>query len=87
MFDLVCKECERIENLVENNPCLYRNCLTVSRRRNQVVNEKEAEHFFENQISHKLSWRWWGREKGTKIKLQDNQMTGFDYLIKNYSDL
>lgn len=87
MFDLACKERERIENLVENNPCLYRHCLTVSRRRNQVVNEKEAEQFFENQIFHKLSWRWWGREKGTKIKLQDNQMTWFDYLIKNYSDL
>lgn len=85
MFDLACKERKEIDKLVENNPCLYRHCLTVSRNRNQLVNEKEAELFFENQIFHKLSWRWWGREKGTEIKLQDN-MTWFDYLIKYYAD-
>ena len=87
MFDLACKERDSLEKLVDGNLCKYRKCLTVSRRRTEKVDEKEAAAFFENQIFHKLSWRWWGREKGTRIEANDGEMTWFDYLVKNYGDV
>lgn len=86
MFDLAYKERKAIKDLLQNNPCVYKKCLTINRKYNQIVDEKEAKEFFEKQVIHKLSWKWWGREKETKIKIENNDITWFSYLVKYYGE-
>lgn len=86
MFDIASKERTMINNMVQNNPCKYTQCLTVNRNHDKPVDENDAKEFFKNQIFHKLSWRWWGRNRDTKIQTFNNKdnITWIDYLLKNY---
>ena len=86
MYDIACKERSDLNQLIEDNPCPYRKSLTVSRKKNDEVDEKAANEFFKNQKIHKLSWRWWGRDKETKIQKCNRETTWLEYLLENYGE-
>lgn len=86
MFDIAVKEREFLKKISDNVTSGNKKCLTINRLYAVECNRTEAEEFFKTQKYHKLSWRWWGNEAGTKYYLIDGQgkQTWLGYLFEKF---
>jgi hypothetical protein len=86
MFDIAAKERTALRRMVDEVKTGNKKCLTVNHSHETACEKSEAEEFFRHQRYHKLSWKWWGREADSPVKLHDDSgnLTWFGYLYKHY---
>lgn len=85
-IDIAYKEKTKNTIMIDNVNCKNRKCLTFNRKHDDIANEIEIEQFLKKQTIHKLSWRWWGNDKNSRVpeKKDVNRKTWFEYLYENY---
>lgn len=70
MIDLCCKRNTQLQLMIDNVKTGNKKCLDVNRYRDQYISQEKWKLFLEQQQFHKLSWRWWGREKNAVLQLE-----------------
>lgn len=85
-IDIAYKEASEITIMIDNVKTDNKKCLTISRKYDEPVDIDEFNTFMSEQHFHKLSWRWWGNDKGTKVKVNtsEGKLTWFGYLYNFY---
>lgn len=63
MIDLCCKRNPQFQAMIDHVQTGNKKCLDVNRYRDEWISAEDWKKFLEHQHFHKLSWRWWGREK------------------------
>lgn len=89
MFELLRKRDATLEAYTEKMHIDNLRPITMNRLALTVADENEIEEFLENQSIHKLSYKWWGSNKGSDVVTEDEKtgrLTWFGYLHKKYME-